>query len=211
MPIFHGSMAAAPAWCELTAFEVLRLPAGARHEFARVAPKERLIVASGSCHLLAGAEDAEAKAGAKHELAGAADHFVVAVAHEPTTVVRLCGSWGEETGGWGLFNVEEVADPIERGDPTDYPKQTRIDNHYHDCDEYWIFLEGAGTAVSEGRHYDVGPGDCVATGMGHHHDFPLVTAPVRAVYFETTLQGARRRGHLWNHTHGQAQPQPERC
>jgi len=46
--------------------------------------------------------------------------------------------------------------------------------------------------------------------MGHHHDFPLVATPVRAVFFETTLGGARRRGHLWNHTHGPAHPQPER-
>ena len=37
---------------------------------------------------------------------------------------------------------------------------------------------GEGTVVSEGRHYQVGPGSCIATGMGHHHDFPLVTTPL---------------------------------
>ena len=63
MPVFHGSMAAAPAWCELTTFEIVRLPAGARHEFARVAPQERLLVASGSCQLLTGAEEVEATSG----------------------------------------------------------------------------------------------------------------------------------------------------
>jgi mannose-6-phosphate isomerase-like protein (cupin superfamily) len=52
----------------------------------------------------------------------------------------------------------------------------------------------------------MGPGDCLAIGMGHHHDFPLVTLPVRAVYFETTLEGEKRRGHLWEHTHGPAVP-----
>lgn len=29
-------------------------------------------------------------------------------------------------------------------------------------------------------------------------------------YFETTMMGEKRRGHLWEHTHGKAQPQAER-
>ena len=82
--------------------------------------------------------------------------------------------------------------------------------HYHDCDEYWILFEGSGIAASEGKLYEVSQGDCVATGMGHHHDFPRVFEPVKAVYFETTLEGKKRRGHLWNHTHGQAEPRKER-
>ena len=57
----------------------------------------------------------------------------------------------------------------------------------------------------------LGPGDCVATGMGHHHDFPIVVEPVRAVFFETTMQGRKRRGHLWNHRHGPAEPRGERA
>ena len=64
--------------------------------------------------------------------------------------------------------------------------------------------------VSEGRHYAVGPGDCVATRRGDHHDFPLAPEPVTAVYLETTLRGRRRRGHLWDHTHGPAEPHAER-
>ena len=102
----------------------------------------------------------------------------------------------------------EVDDPHDRGDPVSYPKATAFDAHYHDCDEYWIIFEGEGVAVSEGIAYDVAPGDCIATGMGHHHDFPQASETVRAVFFETTLKGDKRRGHLWNHTHGPAQPQP---
>ena len=64
--------------------------------------------------------------------------------------------------------------------------------------------------MSEGVTYDVGPGDCIATGMGFHHDFPRVREPVKAVYFETTMEGQKRRGHLWNHTHGTAEPQVDR-
>jgi mannose-6-phosphate isomerase-like protein (cupin superfamily) len=92
----------------------------------------------------------------------------------------------------------------------DYAKETRFDSHYHDCDEYWIVFEGRGVAVSEGRSYEVGPGDCIATGMGHHHDFPQAFEPVRAVYFETTMEGQKRRGHLWDHTHGLAKPKADR-
>ena len=62
-----------------------------------------------------------------------------------------------------------------------------------------------------GKSFEVGPGDCVATGMGHHHDFPHVSEPIRAIYFETTLEGEKRRGHLWDHKHGAAQPQTSRA
>ena len=129
---------------------------------------------------------------------------------ETTTLIHMCGRWGEDTGGSGLFSVAAVENAQERGDPVSYPKNTTLDNHYHDCDEYWILFGGRGTAVSEGVHYEVGPGDCVATGMGFHHDFPQVTESVRAVYFETTMMGRKRGGHLWEHTHGRAEPDPER-
>ena len=65
-------------------------------------------------------------------------------------------------------------------------------------------------AVSEGKSHEVGPGDCVVTGMGLHHDFPIVHEAVKSVYFETGLEGEARRGHLWDHTHGVAVPQAER-
>lgn len=209
MPLLQNGMAAAPAWCELTDFSIVTLAAGETRTFARRAARERLLIAEGVCRVAFGGAEQAAAAGDKYEIPDDAADYTVTAAGEAVTVVALSGTWGAETGGWGLFSVEEQDAP-ERGDPVDYPKRTRIDNHYHDCDEYWIVLSGQGTAVSEGRHYQVGPGDCVATGMGHHHDFPLVESPVRAVFFETTLQGERRRGHLWNHTHGPARPQPER-
>ena len=99
---------------------------------------------------------------------------------------------------------------MTKGDPVAYPKSTGFDAHYHDCDEYWVVLRGVGTVVIGGRHSTVGPGDAIATGTGHHHDFPEVQAPVDAVYFETTLEGQKRIGHLWEHTHGTARPKPDR-
>src|ERR1700760_1439172 len=117
---------------------------------------------------------------------------------------------GRTNGRAGLFEVQNSDSPKDHDDPGDYVKTTNFDRHYHDCDEYWIVFAGSGLAVSEGKFYQLNPGDCLATGMGHHNDFLNVTEPVRAVYFETTLEGQKRLGHLWNHTHGQAHPKPER-
>jgi mannose-6-phosphate isomerase-like protein (cupin superfamily) len=105
-----------------------------------------------------------------------------------------------------LFRVENTTASADKGDVVDYEKCTDLDSHYHDCDEFWILYEGRATAVSEGKVYVVQAGDCLATGMGFHHDMPVVEEPVRAVYFETALEGKKRRGHLWDHTHGVAVP-----
>ena len=209
MPLFRGGLAGAPAWCELKEYTIATLAPGESRDFPRRAARERVIVAGGTGQVAFGGERHDARDGDKYPIPDEADGYTVVAGAEGATVVALSGAWGDETGGWGLFSVVEEDAP-ERGDPVEYPKRTRIDNHYHDCDEFYIILEGRGTVVSEGKHYQVGPGDCVATGMGHHHDFPLVESPVRAVFFETTLQGERRRGHLWNHTHGPARPQPDR-
>ena len=125
-------------------------------------------------------------------------------------IVRLSGHWGTELGGCGIFSAANDPDWKNTGDPVTYAKMTSIDSHYHDCDEFWIILEGAGTVVVGDRHLKVVAGDCVPIGMGHHHDMSVVTSPVRAVYFETTLAGEKRVGHLWNHTHGPARPMPGR-
>ena len=58
--------------------------------------------------------------------------------------------------------------------------------------------------------YEVSAGDGVATGMGHHHDFPLVSEPVRAVYLETTYGGREAARLPLGPTHGKAQPRVER-
>ena len=129
---------------------------------------------------------------------------------EAATLVRFCGRWGAETGGSGIFTMDNSPQPEDKGDPVSYEKWTNFDSHFHDCDEYWVILEGQARAVSEDKTYEMKPGDCLATGMGHHHDMPLVHEPVQGVYFETTLEGQKRRGHLWDHTHGSAEPQAER-
>lgn len=210
MPVFQISTQEIPTWCELRSFEITELPIGATYSFERRAPKEKLIVGAGSCAITYASESVSAKAGANLDLREGEAGFVVTETHEPTTLIHMAGNWGDQTGGSGLFRVQKTEQPKDSGDPCDYPKETNFDRHYHDCDEYWIIYSGSGVAVSENQHYEVKVGDCIATGMGHHHDFPIAREPVRAVYFETTLEGAKRLGHLWNHTHGTAQPKPER-
>ena len=210
MPVFRSEVGQAPGWCELRFFEIVEVRPGETHSFERRAAKEKVIVGRGACRVRVGAAEHEAETGTNLDLSGPDGAFEVVAVGEPTTLIRMCGTWGDELGGSGLFGVRAAEQPVDQGDSVSYSKQTNFDAHYHDCDEYWIVVEGRGLAVSEGVFYDVGPGDCVATGRGHHHDFTAVHAPVLGVYLETTLEGARRRGHLWEHTHGPAAPAPER-
>lgn len=210
MPLFRSGEGHAPAWCEMTHFEIVHLAPGQRHTFARVGEKEKLIVGQGRCRIAYDHTSIVAERSANLDLTAGDGHFEVTEVMADTILVRMCGHWGEEVGGSGIFGVVKSSSPQDRGDAVDYIKETNFDNHYHDCDEYWIVFKGRGVAVSEGKAYEVGAGDCLATGMGHHHDFPQVQEPVEAVYFETTLAGQKRRGHLWDHTHGPAQPQMDR-
>jgi mannose-6-phosphate isomerase-like protein (cupin superfamily) len=204
MPLIQEHDQVFPAWCELRSFEIVRLSPGDTVSISPTEPRTLLVIGRGNALVGAGTFEE----GAILDIEGAP--AVATAGPAGAILIRLSGKWGDETGGIGLFGVREVDSPIDTGDPVDYPKATTFDAHYHDCDEYWIVFEGRGTAVTEGIAYEVAPGDCIATGMGHHHDFPQAAEPIRAVFFETTLEGEKRRGHLWNHTHGPANPQPDR-
>ncbi len=208
MPVFQSE--ADRGWCELRFYEIVELPIGASHTFERRAAKEKLIVGAGKCTITYASKTISAEEGANLDTREGEAPFAVTETQTPTTLIYMAGHWGDELGGSGLFSVRKSDDPRDNGDSHAYAKETNFDRHYHDCDEYWIIFQGSGVAVSENKPYEVKKGDCVATGMGHHHDFPLVHEPVRAVYFETTLEGQKRLGHLWNHTHNPAQPKTDR-
>jgi mannose-6-phosphate isomerase-like protein (cupin superfamily) len=198
MPVLQ-TMSGAPAWCELQRYSIISLAAGDKHRWSAAYDANKLVVVTGACAV--GAQQLER---GKTLDVPAGEHAVTTT--DGATVVELGGHWGDDCGGAGLFGVAEATELGDIGDPVDYPKRTNFDRHYHDCDEYWILVSGRGTASSENVLYEVGPGDCVATRMGNHHDFPLVEEPVLAVFFETTMRGQGRRGHLWEHTHGPAVP-----
>jgi mannose-6-phosphate isomerase-like protein (cupin superfamily) len=191
-----------PAWAELKRYEINRLDANEtltiEPQFARL----KIVVVRGLA-TIAGVEfpegkvfDAEEQPAPVQIMAGA----------DGAVIVPLHGTWGTETGGSGVFNGSPSDSPTNSGTPVDYDRHTNFDNHYHDCDEYWIVIEGEAVTVSEGTFFHVQPGDCLITGAGDHHDIPEIRAPLRAVYFETSLLGQKRLGHLWEHTHGNAVP-----
>ena len=73
----------------------------------------------------------------------------------------------------------------------------KFDDHFHDAHEYWLIFQGRAIVQSEGKEYEVGPGDVVFTRMGDYHKVVKVAeAPLRGFYVEDELQGKKRRGHL---------------
>ncbi len=215
MPVFRAGSGQAPPWCEMRQFDIVRLPAGAaRYDFGRAGPREKLIVGEGACTVEVAGREQAAGRGANIDLpAGeeAAGFSILEVA-EDATLIRMAGHWGEE--GRRLRAV------LVGGGGRRRPRRPRGSRPLREADKLRLPLPRLRRVldplrrprrrVSEGKSYEVASGDCVATGMGHHHDFPIVHEPVQAVYFETTMEGQRRRGHLWDHTHGKAEARAER-
>lgn len=199
-----------PDWCELHSFCVVAPPLGARVAQERQAPRERLLVTKGRCSVEAGPQSMVLRAGQFFDPPDAVGDWVIAANTDDAECLRLSGTWGDEIAGCGLWTMVDEPGASNAGDPVDYPKQTRMDSHYHDYDEYWFILDGAATVVVSGEALQVRAGDCVAIGAGHHHDMPQVHAPMRGAFFETSLIGQKRLGHLWEHTHGPAHPLPGR-
>ncbi|NIM94070.1 MAG: hypothetical protein GTO18_10220 [Anaerolineales bacterium] len=210
MPVFRSGFDLAPDWCELEYFEIVSLNTGEAHSFERLGASELLFVAEGECRIQWDDQELLVIEAADFELTSPTGNFEVTEVLKKARLVRLCGRWGEEIGGYGLFTYQGDEPVPYEGDPVDYEKTTKFDRHFHDCDEYWIIIEGRGIAVSEGKAYEIGPGDCVATGKGYHHDLPHIFERIKGIYFETTLEGEKRLGHLWEHTHGEPDPDPNR-
>ena len=70
-----------------------------------------------------------------------------------------------------------------------------VELHFHDCNEFWIIIEGHGVATSEGLTYELGPGDMLLTKQGDEHSL-TVTEKMIAVYFYGVMPSAGRVGHL---------------
>ncbi|WP_342363862.1 cupin domain-containing protein [Terrarubrum flagellatum] len=211
MSVFHQNEAP-PGWCELKAFEILDLKPGDEPVRRCERPKTRALCTGGTVQLRHGDGSTVLKETQFLDLhlLGGSQEWRARACSPTAQLVVLAGDWGDDISGCGVFRVANDENATNTGDPVSYPKKTRVDSHYHDCDEYWIILEGRATVVVGDASMDMRPGDCVSIGMGHHHDMPLAPEPVKAVFFETTLERDKRIGHLWNHTHGPARPHPER-
>lgn len=207
MPVFTAKDTV-PAWCDLKQFEILRLAKGSTAVLDSPCNKHFLIVAMGRLRLLPVGSVVEFRE--KHSWAGPHEPLRIEAEENGTVVLFCSGTWEEQTPHAGLFYVGEGDGRVRPGDKVNYEKSTAFDRHYHDCDEYWIVYEGGGTVWSEGKEYRVGPGDCVATGLGHHHDVSKVDPWLRGLWFECRWEREGRKGHLWEHEHGQAVPDPQR-
>lgn len=202
MPVTNVALQSWPNWSELTHFDIVRLASGQVATIEQTSERCRIVIVEGGVQV----GDVILSAGDTFDAPAGFASLDVTSVDDPAVIVSLHGHWGDETGGCGVFTFDRSDAPENRGTPVDYERHTRFDAHYHDCDEFWILIDGEAVAVSEGTFYHVGPGDCVITGAGDHHDFADVGIAGRAVFFETRLIGQKRRGHLWEHTHGTATP-----
>lgn len=80
------------------------------------------------------------------------------------------------------------------------PARTPVELHYHDVDEYWLFIEGHPRVTlrsPQGRMAELrlGPGDMVACLRGVEH---TLGADHELVYYQysSVPQGDERSGHL---------------
>jgi mannose-6-phosphate isomerase-like protein (cupin superfamily) len=192
---------ALPEWSELTFFEIIRMDDRETRRFERRAEKERLFAGKGTWFVRLHDNLAPLERGAYFDMPRSVSYFDLRPDRTGAALVRIGGNWGEDIGGCGVFHMENSGDPKDSGDPVSYVKYTDFDSHFHDCDEYWVLFSGRAVIMTEGELFEAAAGECVATRMGDHHDILNIIDPIDGVYFETTLRGMKRLGHLWDHTH----------
>lgn len=128
-------------------------------------------------------------------------------------ILLIGGTWKGADINLFFVNNSDIpgnGSPVGAGTPCDYYRNTNFDNHYHDFDEFWIVCEGSGVVQDNGAFYEVSEGDCVATGAGYHHDFPIAHSFVRALAIEISPEGNQRHGHLCEQEHGKAVGDPRK-
>ena len=68
--------------------------------------------------------------------------------------------------------------------------------HFHDANQFWIVIQGRGTATSEGITYELGPGDMLMTKAGNEHSL-FVTEEMVVVFFYGVMPPGGRFGYLY--------------
>ncbi len=107
MPVFKSGPGLAPAWCEMTYFEIVELHPGARHAFTWIGRKEKVIVGKGRCRVSVAGRSMDVERGAQLDLRAAEEALVVVEVLADTTLVRMCGHWGGNA--WGLWSFHRRA------------------------------------------------------------------------------------------------------
>jgi mannose-6-phosphate isomerase-like protein (cupin superfamily) len=69
------------------------------------------------------------------------------------------------------------------------------EHHFHDCDVWWIIVNGIARIQDSGNDIEAGPGDMIFTPAGDLHKIEGITM-VTYVWMEGPLKGQRRKGQL---------------
>jgi mannose-6-phosphate isomerase-like protein (cupin superfamily) len=200
-----------PGWSKVQRYREFAVAPDQKLAIAATRPSARLLTMAGMCIAQSGRRRTALWPQQFLDLTPGSKGFEVLGTRQDCQLMLFEGDWGEEVGACGVYEIFPSAKNPNRGDPVEYEKSTTFDSHYHDFDEYWMILTGACEVVIDQTHFDAGPGDCVAIGMGHHHDMAHITGSVKFGFFQTIPEGTGRSGHLWEHTHGIAKPDPLRC
>jgi mannose-6-phosphate isomerase-like protein (cupin superfamily) len=196
MPLIKTGTGKFPEWSEIDRIRFIRNN-NENSTIELLSPECAFFVSEGKCRLIFEDKVISVSKGESYLFS----HIKYFNINGNSECVLIEGTWGKEIGNSGFFIINNSPVPKNTGDPTEYPRMTDFDNHFHDFDEVWVITRGKGIAVSEGMHYEFEKGDCILTRKGDHHDLPVVNEEVHGIYFETTLRGEKRLGHLWNHTH----------
>ncbi len=202
MPLINCSEDMMPSWSDLDFIDVINLNEGEIRSFISTSAREMYFVGDGICKMIINRKISYAQRGHTFKIESL-NSTIKVKAETDCVIIVIGGHWEGLTGTHGIFTLDNSDNPKNEGDPTDYPRKTDFDNHYHDCDEYWVIFKGSGNAISGGKKYELKPGYCLATRMGEHHDIPEVYEEIVAVWFESSLKGLMREGHLWVHKHGE--------
>lgn len=202
MPLLKCSEDMMPSWSDLDFIDVINMKEGEIRSFISTSERELYFIGDGICKMIINRKISYAQRG--HIFKIESHNSTIKVkAETDCSIIVIGGHWEGLIGSHGLFTLDNSGDPKNEGDPTDYPRETDYDNHFHDCDEYWVIYQGSALAISEGKKYELKPGYCLATKMGDHHDIPEVYEELHGVWFQSSLKGLMREGHLWEHTHGE--------
>ncbi|MDA1191753.1 MAG: cupin domain-containing protein [Candidatus Poribacteria bacterium] len=85
---------------------------------------------------------------------------------------------------WGIFGCDKASAPS--------------DLHFHDCDEYWLIIQGKAVVRCDDEDQVMEVGDLLCAKMGEQHQIVEVLSdePFRGVYLEGPMRGKMRGGHL---------------
>jgi mannose-6-phosphate isomerase-like protein (cupin superfamily) len=209
MPVISPG-AEMPAWSKLRSYQTFEVAPDAKLFIPASQPNARLLTMSGMCIAASGRTRTALWPQQFLDIQPGARGFEVLGTRHPCKLMLFEGHWGEGVGACGVYEIFPNAPNPNTGDPFAYEKSTTFDSHYHDFDEYWMVLKGACEVVIGPSHFHAGPGDCVVLGLGHHHDITKIDGSLYFAFFQTIPEGAARSGHLWEHMHGKAQPDPSR-